>query len=215
MRTQDLKLYHAPGSPNSRRVRIYLAEKGLELTLVPVDLAAKEQFSDAYKAINPRSVVPTVVLPDGTAIGEVLAIWRYLEETFPDPPLLGTDPTDKALVTMWERRAELEGFAAVMEGVRNAAPGLKGRAISGPHGYEQIPAVVDRSRLRVMDFYADLDRRLSEVPFVAGERFSAADITALVTIDFATNAMKLPVDDRHGALLRWRREVSGRASAKA
>ena len=215
MRTQDLKLYHAPGSPNSRRVRIYLAEKGLELTLVPVDLAAKEQFSDAYKAINPRSVVPTVVLPDGTAIGEVLAIWRYLEETFPDPPLLGTDPTDKALVTMWERRAELEGFAAVMEGVRNAAPGLKGRAISGPHGYEQIPALVDRSRLRVMDFYADFDRRLSEVPFVAGERFSAADITALVTIDFATNAMKLPVDDRHGALLRWRREVSGRASAKA
>ncbi|MEA2966932.1 MAG: hypothetical protein QOE78_193 [Alphaproteobacteria bacterium] len=215
MRPQDLKLYHAPSSPNSRRVRIYLAEKGLELTLVPVDLAAKEQFSDAYKAINPRSVVPALVLPDGTTIGEVPAIWRYLEETFPDPPLLGIDPTDKALVIMWERRAELEGFAAVMEGVRNAAAGLKGRAISGPHGYEQIPALVDRSRLRVMDFYADLDRRLTEVPFVAGERFSAADITALVTIDFATNAMKLPVDDGHAAVWRWYREVSSRASAKA
>jgi glutathione S-transferase len=215
MRPQDLKLYHAPSSPNSRRVRIYLAEKGLELTLVPVDLAAKEQFSDAYKAINPRSVVPALVLPDGTAIGEVPAIWRYLEESFPDPPLLGIDPMDKALVTMWERRAELEGFAAVMEGVRNAAAGLKGRAIAGPHGYEQIPALVDRSRLRVMDFYADLDRRLTEVPFVAGGRFSAADITAFVTIDFATNAMKLPVDDGRGAVWRWYREVSSRASAKA
>ena len=215
MLAQDLKLYHAPSSPNSRRVRIYLAEKGLELTLVPVDLAAKEQFSDAYKAINPRSVVPALVLPDGTTIGEVPAIWRYLEETFPDPPLLGIDPTDKALVTMWERRAELEGFAPVMEGVRNAAAGLKGRAIAGPHGYEQIPALVDRSRLRVTDFYADLDRRLAEVPFVAGGRFSAADITALVTIDFATNAMKAPVDDGRGAVWRWYREVSGRASAKA
>jgi glutathione S-transferase len=215
MRPQDLKLYHSASSPNSRRVRIYLAEKGLELTLVPVDLAAKEQFSDSYKAINPRSVVPALVLPDSTAIGEVPAIWRYLEESFPDPPLLGIDPMDKALVTMWERRAELEGFAAVMEGVRNAAAGLKGRAISGPHGYEQIPALVDRSRLRVVDFYEDLDRRLAEVPFVAGERFSAADITALVTIDFATNAMKLPVDDGRGAVWRWYREVSSRASAKA
>lgn len=214
MRSQDLKLYHAAGSPNARRVRIYLGEKGLEVTLVAIDLGAKEQFSAAYTAINSRSVVPTLVLPDGTAIGEVPAIWRYLEETYPDPPLLGTDPTDKALVTMWERRTELEGFAAVMEGVRNAAPGLKGRAISGPHGYEQIAALADRSRLRVMDFYADLDRRLSEVPFVAGERFSVADITALVTVDFATNAMKLPVEDGHGAVRRWYEDVSSRASAK-
>ena len=215
MRPQDLKLYHAPSSPNSRRVRIYLAEKGLELTLVPVDLAAKAQFSDAYKAINARSVVPALVLPDGTAIGEVPAIWRYLEETFPDPPLLGIDPTDKALVTMWERRAELEGFAAVMEGVRNAAAGLKGRAISGPHGYEQIPALVDRSRLRVVDFYEDLDRRLAEVPFVAGERFSAADITALVTVDFAAKALELSVPPQQGALKRWYQVVSSRPSATA
>jgi glutathione S-transferase len=125
-----LKLYHSSGSPNSRRVRIFLAEKGLELTLVPVDLAKGEQRSDEYRMINPRQMVPALVLEDGTAIGEVLAIWRYLEETYPTKPLLGTMPKAKALVTMWERRAELEGFAAVMEGVRNAAAGLKGRAIS-------------------------------------------------------------------------------------
>src|SRR5712664_4735320 len=133
MNDNTLKLYQSAGSPNSRRVRIFLAEKGLEIPLVPVDLAEGEQHSDAYRAINPRRVVPTLVLEDGTAIGEVLAIWRYLEEAYPTPPLLGSTPKDKALVTMWERRAELEGFAAVMDGVRNASERLKGRAIAGPH----------------------------------------------------------------------------------
>src|ERR1700723_3916902 len=115
--SNTLKLYHAAASPNSRRVRIFLAEKGLKPTLIPVDLGAGEQHSDAYRAINPRRVVPALVLEDGTTIGEVPAIWRYLEEAYPTPPLLGSTPKDKALVTMWERRAELEGFAAVMEGV--------------------------------------------------------------------------------------------------
>src|SRR5271156_3320626 len=143
-----MKLHHSVSSPNSRRVRIFLAEKGLSIRLVAVDLGKGEQHSDAYRAINPRRVVPTLVLEDGTAIGEVPAIWRYLEETYPAKPLLGATPTEKALVSMWERRVELEGFAAVMEGVRNAAPRLKGRAIAGPHDYEQIPAIVDRRRLR-------------------------------------------------------------------
>jgi glutathione S-transferase len=101
--------------------------------LVPVDLAKGEQHSDAYRAINPRRLAPTLVLQDGTAIGEVLAIWLYLEEAYPTPPLLGSSPKDKALVAMWERRAKLEGFAAVMEGVRNASGRLKGRAIAGPY----------------------------------------------------------------------------------
>ena len=108
------------------------------------------------------------------------------------PALLGSTPKDKALVTMWERRTELDGFAAVMEGVRNATERLKGRAIAGPHNYDQIPALVERSKLRVKDFYADLDARLTEDPFVAGNHFSAADITALVTVDFATKAMSFP-----------------------
>ena len=149
----------------------------------------------------------------GTAIGEVLAIWRYLEEVYPTPPLLGSTPKDKALVTMWERRAELEGFAAVMEGVRNASERLNGRAIAGPYGYEQIPALVERSRLRVKNFYADLDARLAALPFVAGDHFSAADITGLVTVDFATKAMSLAVPDEHKALRRWFEKVSSRPSA--
>ena len=213
MTITHLKLYHSTSSPNSRRVRIFLAEKGLTVPLVPVDLAKGEQHSDAYRAINPRRVVPTLVLEDGTAIGEVLAIWRYLEEAYPTPPLLGSTPKDKALVTMWERRAELEGFAAVMEGVRNASERLEGRAIAGPYDYDQIPALVERSRLRVKNFYADLDARLAALPFVAGDHFSAADITGLVTVDFATKGMGLPVPDEHKALRRWFEKVSSRPSA--
>src|SRR3979411_1663079 len=119
--SNELKLYHSVSSPNSRRVRIFLAEKGIAIPLVPVDLAKGEQQSDAYRAINPRRVVPTLVLQDGTAIGEVLAIWRYLEGDDPTPPLLGSTAKDKALVSRGERPAEFEGFAAVMEGVRNAS----------------------------------------------------------------------------------------------
>jgi glutathione S-transferase len=131
-----MKLYQSNASPNSRRVRIYMAEKGISMPVVPVDLGAKEQFSTAYAAINPRRVVPTLVLEDGTAIGEVPAILRYLEEVYPEPPLFGATPMTNALVTMWERRVEMEGFASSMEAVRNAAPGLKNRAIAGPHDYE-------------------------------------------------------------------------------
>jgi glutathione S-transferase len=215
MASDTIKLYQSAGSPNSRRVRIFLAEKGLSIPLIPVDLGKGEQHFEAYRAINPRRVVPTLVLEDGTAIGEVPAICRYIEETYPQNPLLGETAKEKALVTMWERRAELDGFAAVMEAIRNAAPGLKGRAIAGPHDYEQIPGLTERSKLRVKNFFADLDARLSEVPFVAGDRYSVADITALVTIDFAAGGLKLAIPDERMALKRWHEKVSARPSAKA
>ncbi len=213
--TADLKLYHSNASPNSRRVRFYLAERSIPAELVPVDLGTKEQFSDAYVAINPRKVVPTLVLADGTAIGEVPAIIRYLDEAFPENPLNGATPKDKALIQMWERRAELEGFAAVMETARNTFASLAGRAISGPHDYEQIPALVERGKLRIRDFYADLEEQLKRTPFVAGEAFSSADITAVVTVDFATKAVSLPIPDDHSATRRWYDAVSARASFTA
>ena len=210
-----MKLYQSNGSPNSRRVRIYLAEKGISMPFVPVDLGAREQFSDAYAAINPRRVVPALVLGDGTTIAEVPAIIRYLEETHPDPALLGKSPKQKALVAMWERRMELEGFASVMETVRNGSAGLKGRAIAGPHRYDQIPALVDRGRRRVADFYSDLEARLSEVPFVAGDEFSMADITAIVAIDFADNALGLSLPAEHEASRRWYSSTTPRPSMTA
>lgn len=164
MSPDTLKLYHSTGSPNSRRVRIFLAEKGLKVPLVAVDLGKGEQHSASYRAINPRRVVPTLVLDDGTAIGEVPAIMRYLDEAFPEKPLLGATPKDKGLIAMWERRAELEGFAAVMEGMRNKLVGLKGRAIAGPHDYDQIPALVERSVQRVKNFFDDFNARWSRCP---------------------------------------------------
>lgn len=215
MSPDHLNLYEAKGSPNSRRVRIFLAEKGICVTIIPVDLGEKEQFSDAYIKINPRRVVPALVLEDGTAIGEVPAILRYLEETHPTNPLLGTTPKDKALVTMWERRMELEGFAAVMETVRNNAAGLKGRAIAGAHAYEQIPALVERGRQRIADFYADLEDRLAGVGFVAGDNFSVADITAIVSVDFATKALSLPIPEVNAASKRWYDVVAARPSMTA
>src|SRR5258708_21024908 len=174
MSPDSLKLYQSPDPTNSRGVRIFLAEKGVTVPLVAIDLSKGEQHSEAYRAINPRRVVPTLVLEDGTAIGEVPAIMRYLDEAYPEKPLLGATPKDKGLIAMWERRAELEGFAAVMEGVRNKVVGLKGRAISGPPAYGQIPALVERSGLRVKDFFCDLNERLEQVPFVGRGRYSAA-----------------------------------------
>ncbi|TCG09129.1 glutathione S-transferase [Paraburkholderia steynii] len=212
----ELTLYESKASPNSRRVRIFLAEKGIEIPTKAVNLGEKEQFSAAYVAINPRRQVPALVLQDGTTIGEVPAIWRYVEEAYPaKPALLGTTPQQKALVAMWERRAELDGFAAVMEGVRNAVAGLKGRALSGPHAYEQIPEIVERSQLRVANFFADFNDRLKQVPFVAGDEFSAADITTLVTIDFAAGGMKMNIPAEFDALQAWYDKVSTRTSSKA
>lgn len=208
-------LYESKGSPNARRVRFFIAEKGIQIPMKPVDLGAKEQFSEAYKAINPRSQVPALVLTDGTIITEVLAIWRYLEEAYPQTPLLGTTVKTKALVAMWERRAELDGFAPVMEGVRNAVAGLKGRALSGPHAYKQIPELVERSKQRVANFYADFNERLASVPFVAGDEFSVADITTLVTVDFAANALKMPIPADHLAVQQWYDKVSRRPGASA
>ena len=215
MPSDMLKLYDSSGSPNSRRVRIFLAEKGICASRVPVDLDAKEQFSDNYVRINPRRVVPTLVIEDGTAIGEVPAILRYLEETHPGTPLLGASAKEKALVTMWERRMEQEGFAVVMETVRNKNVGLKGRAIAGPHDYEQIPALVERGHQRIADFYADLESRLNEVAFVAGERFSVADITAVIAIDFATKALELPIPEANAATVQWYAGVAARPSFAA
>jgi glutathione S-transferase len=215
MTTHTFKLYQSSGSPNSRRVRIFLAEKDMQVEIVPVDLGAKEQFSDAYRAINPRLQVPALLLDNGVSIAEVPAIWRYLEQISPSKPLLGVTAEEQGVIAMWERRIELDGFAAVMEAVRNTVPGLKGRALSGPHLYEQIPALAERSRQRIANFYNDLNARLEESNYVAGDSFSAADITAFVTVDFATGGAKLPIPEAHTATRRWYEQVAARPSAKA
>jgi len=209
-----MKLYDCSTAPSPRRVRIFLAEKGISVPTVQVDLRAGEHFGAAFRTINPECTVPVLELDSGRHIADAIAICRYFEEREPEPPLMGRDAEDKAIVTAWQRRLERDGFYAVMEAFRNATRGLKGRGIPGPDDYEQIPALAERGRARVQRFFEVLDTRLAESEFVAGDRYTIADITALVTVDFA-RWIKLTAPESCAHLFRWYAAVTARPSAGA
>jgi glutathione S-transferase len=209
-----MKFYDCSTAPSPRRVRIFLAEKGISVPTVQVDLRNGEQFSEAFRAINPDATVPVLEFDNGTRIADAVGICVYFEVTHPQPPLMGESAEEKAVVTERQRIAERNGFYAVMEAFRNSTPGLKGRGLPGPDDYEQIPVLAERGRARVMRFFKEMDSLLAQRPFVAGPRYSIADITALVTVDFARWA-KLAIPDECGHLRRWHAEVSARPSAKA
>ena len=209
-----MKLYDYAPAPNPRRVRIFLAEKGIAVPAVQIDLRALEQFSPAFRAVNPDCTVPVLELDDGARIADVMAICVYFETLRPEPPLMGVGAQDRADVAAWQRRVEREGFFAVVEAFRNATPAFKERALPGPDRYEQIPALAERGRERVGRFFAMLDGCLADREFVAGRQYSIADITALVTIDFA-GWIKLTIPDACSHLRRWYDVVSARPSAKA
>ena len=209
-----MKLYDNSTAPSPRRVRIFLAEKGIEIDRVEVDLRNGEHMKPEFQKITPRCVVPVLELDDGSLISESAAICRYIEETHPDPPLMGVDAKDKAVVAMWDRFMELDGYLAASEAFRNWARGFKGRALTGTDPVEQIPELAERGRWRLGRFFDDLEKRLSESEFVAGPRYSIADITALCTVDFA-GWMKLYLPDGHTNARRWHAAVSARPSASA
>jgi glutathione S-transferase len=209
-----MKFYDCSTAPSPRRVRIFAAEKGINLPTVQVDLRNGEQFSDPFRAINPDCTVPALVLDDGTVIADAVAICGYLEELRPEPPLIGSTPLERAAVTALNRQIERDGFFAAMDAFRNAAKGLKGRALPGPHDYEQIPELAERGRTRVENFFRAMDARLAGHEFVAGNRYTIADISTLVLTDFAGWA-KLNVPDECANLRRWHAAVSARPSAKA
>jgi glutathione S-transferase len=209
-----MKLYDYKMAPNPRRVRIFAAEKGIELEMIDVDLAKRQQMSDQFKKVNPRLAVPALELDDGTVLTESIAICRYFEEIQPKPPLFGTGAVGKATVEMWHRRMELEGLACVAEAVRNSVEFFKGRALAGPYDYDQIPALAERAMVRIDHFYDMLDKRLTESAFIAGDDFTVADIAALCAIDFARVVKKRPADNQ-AALKRWHAAVSARPSATA
>ncbi len=209
-----MKLYDFKAAPNPRRARIFIAEKGLEIPAEQVDLGSGEQFSDAFRAVNPRCTVPVLELDDGSRITEVIAICRYLEELHPEPSLFGGDALERAQVTMWEQRVLLDGLAAVAESFRNRSRGFVGRALPGPDEVAQIPELVERGRARALRFWADLDAELAGREFVAGEAYSMADINALVMVDFA-GWIKLEPPEEMGHLKRWYAAVSARPSAQA
>jgi len=209
-----MKFYDCATAPSPRRVRIFLAEKRIVVPTVQVDLRANEQLTPAFRAINPDATVPSLELDDGTRINDAIGICIYFEAIKPQPALMGETPQDKALIASWQREVERNGFYAVMEAFRNWARGLKGRALPGPHDYEQIPALAERGRLRVGHFFEQMNARLAQSEYVAGPRFSVADITTLVTIDFAASA-KVSVAETSTHLRRWHAQVLARPSAKA
>ena len=210
-----MKLYDADWAPSPRRVRIYLAEKAIQVERVRVDLRADEQLGDAYLAINPRGTVPALVLDDGEVIAESGAICRFFETLHPQPPMFGTRPVEVARVEEWVRRIEGEGYAAAVYALRNRAPAFAGRGLPGKWpDVPQIPALTDRGKAMWTRFVDALDARLAASEWIAGDRYSFADATALVTVDFARAAkLVLPDDAAHAA--RWYAAATARPSSAA
>ena len=209
-----MRLYDYRAAPSPRRVRIFLAEKGVQIDTIMVDLAKGEQFSDDFRRVNPDCAVPVLELDDGTCISEVVAICQYLEELHPEPPLLGSTPEERACISMWNAKVETQGLWAGADAVRNTLKGFSGRSVLGPVAYEQMPELAERGFARVNDFMQRLDGQLAGNPFIAGPHFSIADIAAFVMIDFMKWVKTaIPEDCTHVA--RWYEEVSQRPSSAA
>lgn len=206
-----ITFYDCPTAPSPRRARILLAEKNVPHETVMIDLRQGEQLGEAYRTINPQCTVPALRTDEGVVLTDNAAIAAYLEARFPEPPLLGTTPLEKADIASWHWRAEFEGLMAIAEALRNSAPAMAGRALPGPVDYPQIPELAQRGLARVAQFLVVLNDRLADREYLAGGRFSLADITAAVSVDFA-RVVKLKPDERHPHVLRWRALLAQRPS---
>jgi glutathione S-transferase len=207
-RRDEMKLYDGGRAPNPRRTRIFLAEKGIKLPIEPIDLGSMQHRSPDYAAVNPLMRVPALVLDDGTVITESIAICRYFEALYPDPPLFGSGALQIARIEMWNRRMELHFLSPVSHVFRNSHPAMKEMEVP------QVPAWAEANRPRILEFIRFLDGQLQDRPFIAGDAFTVADITGLVSIDFMKPA-KLAVPDELKNLKRWHADVSARPSAAA
>ncbi len=202
-----MKLYGSAVAPNPRRVRIFLAEKGIEVPSVDIDIVKSENRQPDFLAMNPLGGVPILELDDGVIIAESTAICRYFEETKPEPPLMGVDARDRAIVEMWLRRVEFEVTFPILQAFRNTHDFFKGRIT-------QVPEWGAACKKRAIEQLAWLDGELTDRPFVAGDRYTFADITLLVGIDFG-RVSEIRIEPEHKNLARWYGEVSSRPSAKA
>lgn len=207
-----MKFYDCATAPSPRRVRIFIAEKSVDIDTQEVNLRNGEQFGDAFKGVNPDCTVPVLVLDDGTALSEVFAICQYLEEQYPDPAMLGRDAKERALVTMWNSKIEQQGLGAVAEVFRNKSKGFKGRALTGAQGFEQVPALAERGMTRLLQFYDRLDSHFSTNKYVAGDSFTLADITAFVAVEFA-GWLKVEIGVERLNLSRWFEEIKQRPAS--
>jgi glutathione S-transferase len=203
-----VKLYDSPGAPNPRRVKIYLAEKGIEVPIEEVSIPKGEHRQEPFLAKNSLGQLPILELDDGSVIAESAAICRYFEETHPEPPLLGTDAVDRARVVMWDRRMEFQLFIPYAQVFRNTHEFWKGRI-------PQVPEWGEVNRKAVTKALAWLDGELAESEFIAGDRYTVADITAQCAFDFFGRILKLKPSPEQKHLTRWYEAVSARPSAQA
>ncbi len=203
-----MKLYDGGRAPNPRRMRIFLAEKGIEVPLIPVDMAAMQHKSAEITALNPFQRLPILELDDGTVLTESVAISRYFEELHPEPPLFGRGALGKAQVEMWNRRVELYLMAAITAAFRHTHPAMVEWEIP------QVPAWGEANRPKALNYMKIIDDQLATHEFVAGDEFSIADITLLVALDFLKPA-RIVIPDELNHLRRWHAAVSSRPSAKA
>ena len=211
-----MKFFDFEMAPNPRRARIFMAEKGIEgVEIIQIDLGDnRENVGEEYRSINPSCTVPALVLEDGTLISESVAICRYFEEIQPNPPLMGRDPKEKAVVEMWQRQVELQGYMPAGEAFRNYNKRFAGRALAGNDSYEQIPELVTRSRTRVERFFNLLNDHMESRKFIASDVFSIADITAYVMVDFA-GWSKMGINEDQTHLKRWYESIKARPSSNA
>lgn len=202
-----MRLYLSGRAPNPRRVRIFLAEKSFSIAdTIDIDIMKKTHLDSAFAALNPFRRVPLLVLDDGTALSESVAICRYVEEALqPEPNLFGRDPKERALFEMWNRRAELNLLGQTAAVFRHLHPAMAELEVP------QIAVWGDANKAKVLDTCALFDTQLQHQPFIAGERFSIADITAFVAVDFFRPA-KIAIPDHLSALRRWHGDMSARPS---
>ena len=207
MRFYDYRL-----APSPRKVRLFIAEKGLDIPDGRGRSCGRARSkSREFLAKNPGATVPVLELDDGTCLTESLAICHYLEQVHPEPNLMGRDAKEQALVLMWTDIQTFEGYLGMQEALRNGHEAFKGRALGGPVSYEQIPALAERGKRRAEIYFNKLETRLGESEFIAGERYTYADIVGFVYVGFAARALggAPPIEGRP-ALKAWHDAVAAR-----
>ncbi len=203
-----MKILQTQTAPNPRRVRIFLAEKGIAVPYEELDLMKGALKTPEFSKLNPLQRVPVLILDDGTPIAETMAICRYFEETQPQPALFGTGARERAIVEMWNRRMEMNLFLCVAQAFRHLHPAMAQLEVP------QVTAWGEANKPRVLEMLQVMDRELAARRYIAGNNLSVADITALVAIDFMRVArIQRPPELEH--LARWHGEMSARPSAKA
>ncbi|MGH7839443.1 MAG: glutathione S-transferase family protein [Candidatus Binataceae bacterium] len=202
-----MKIYNSPAAPNPRRVRVFLAEKNLQVPFEDVDIGNRVNRQPEFLKKNPLAGVPVLELDDGSCIAESVAICRYFEGLHPDPPLMGVDAKDRAVVEMWNRRMEFAVLMPIADSFRQRHEFFKGRI-------RQLPEYAELQKQNAEDNLKWLDSELANRRYIAGDRFTIADITAMIAIDFG-RISKIAIQPEQKNLARWHAEVSARPSAKA